>query len=56
MDKRKKSIKDFKRTKLVVQTKDITKKVRITFYRTKKGFFSPSPYCLKYRKLSEVLK
>ena len=42
----------FKRAKLVAQTKDITKKVRITYYRTRMGCYSPSPYRLKYRKLS----
>lgn len=46
----------FKRAKLVAQTKDLSRKIRITFYRTKPGCYCPSPYQLKYRELSEVLK
>lgn len=53
---KKKNIKDFVRKKLVVPNKDISRKVCVTFYRTKSGCYCPPPYQLKYRELSKVLK
>lgn len=51
-----KTLKDFSRAKSILSNRDLTEKIRITFYRTKPGCFCPPPYQLKYRKLSEVLK
>ena len=46
----------FTRAKVIAQTKDLSPKIRVTFYRTKPSFYSPAPYQIKCRKLSEVLK
>ena len=47
---------NFTREKTIQQDKDLTRKVRVTFYRTKPGCYTPPPYQLKYRELSKVLK
>lgn len=46
----------YSRLKSIDKEKEIIRKIRITFYRTKPGCYSPAPYRLKFRKLSEVLK
>lgn len=50
------SINGFTKAKVIAQTKDLSRKIRITFYRTKPGCYSPAPYQIKCRKLSDVLK
>ena len=48
-------IEDFKRVKVLQNDDVLDIKKRVTFYRTKPGCYTPPPYQLKYRKLSEVL-
>ena len=48
-------IKDFKRIKGSGKSFDLDSKRRVTFYRTKPGCYTPPPYELKFRKLSDVL-
>ena len=48
-------IEDFKRVKGTLNDEALSGSKRITFYRTKSGCYTPPPYVLKYRKLSEVL-
>ncbi|MBQ6064730.1 MAG: hypothetical protein IJK42_00425 [Prevotella sp.] len=47
---------NFKRIKGICQDVDLHVKKRVTFYRTKPGCYTPPPYQLKYRKLSEIMK
>lgn len=53
-----KTIKDFKRGRIVNKDKDLdlNRMIFISFFRTKPGCYCPPPYQLKYRRLSEVLK
>jgi len=48
-------IEEFKRVKGNNQEEALDVKHHVTFYRTKPGCYTPPPYQLKYRKLSEVL-
>ena len=48
-------VEDFKRVKGISHDVSLNSKRRVTFYRTKAGCYTPPPYQLKYRKLSEIL-
>lgn len=48
-------IENLKRVKNVQRPVTVSEKKRITFYKTKQGCYTPPPYVLKYRELSEVL-